>query len=211
MAQLVKVAIAGTLPGGEEWSVNPCYTISDFGVATTPAEVQAAATACGGVAVPANLLAIASTSTNFTSVRVEARMATGTLENLAEAPITGTPNGGGTNSHPFQVAWVSSLRTAQVGARGRGRLFWPATGVALTSSALRPSTATTSNFATAVAEYLQGIQTALRTVWAEADLIVWSRATGGMFAVSRIQAGDVLDTQRRRRDVLVEAYQSVVY
>lgn len=211
MAQLLRVSIKGALPGGETWSTNPVWTISDFGVETTPAQIQAVADACAAVAVPANLLLALSTSTNIHTIRVEARSADGALENLAES-IRAVPAGGsGGSPHTFQTAWVASLRTAQVGATGRGRLYWPATGQALAAATLRPSVANVDTWVAAIKTYLSGLQTAIRTVFPGSGLIVWSRKTHGMYLVDTIQAGDVLDQQRRRRDSLVEAYSAVSF
>lgn len=211
MAQLLRLSIKGSLPGGEQWSTNPVWTISDFGVSTTPAQIQAVATACAAVSVPTGLTNAMSTSTNVHTVRVEAREADGTLENLAEA-VKGSPQAGGsTTGHTYQTAWVLSLRSAQVGGTGRGRLYWPATGAAITTSTLRPSVAQTDLFVAGFKTYLSGLQTAIRTVFAGSSLIVWSRKTHGMYLVDVLQAGDVLDTQRRRRDQVVEAYSSLAY
>lgn len=211
MAQLLRLSIKGALPGGEEWSTNPCWTISDFGVATTPAQIQAVATACAGVAIPTGLRAAYSTATNIHTIRVEARMADGTLENLAEDALAAASPGTGTTPHPYQTAWVASLRTAAVGAVGRGRLYFPATGIPLEAGSLRPSTVSTTSFLTGVKTYLSDLQTQIRATFSGASLIVWSRTKSEMNLVSTIQAGDVLDSQRRRRDTLVEAYSSVAF
>lgn len=211
MAQLLRLSIKGALPGGEEWSTNPVWTISDFGVPTTPAQVQAVATACAGVPVPAGLRAVYSTATNIHTIRVEARSSDGTLENLAEDALAAASPGTGTTPHPYQTAWVASLRTAQVGASGRGRLYFPATGIPLEAGSLRPSTVNTNAFSLGVKTYLSDLQTQIRVTFAGAALVVWSRKTHAMNLVDTIQAGDVLDSQRRRRDTLVEAYSSQTF
>jgi len=42
-------------------------------------------------------------------------------------------------------------------------------------------------------------------------LAVWSRTLATTLGVTRIQMGDVLDTQRRRRDSQVENYQELAF
>lgn len=211
MAQLLRVSIKGSMPGGEDWSVNPVWTISDFGVSTTPVQIQAVATALAAVNPPASALAFMNSATTLHTYRVEARTSAGVLENLAEA-VRGAPlAGNGATPHPYQTSAVVSLRTNQVGASGRGRLYFPATGVPLQAGSLRPSSADVTAWIGGIKTYLSGMQTAVRTVFPTASLIVWSRKTTGMFPVDTIQAGDVLDTQRRRRDTLIEAYQSVAF
>ena len=151
MADLLRVSLTGTLPGGEEWSVNPVWSIGgDFGSPVTPAQCQTVATAIANASPPSGLLSIWATGTTYTGCRVEARSLDGTLETQAEG-IKATPTPGtGASAHPFQVALVSSLRTAQPGARGRGRLYWPATGISVDNTSLRPSGSVMTSVSTAI-------------------------------------------------------------
>lgn len=211
MANLLRVSLQGTFPNSEEWSVNPVWNISDFGVATTPAQIQAVAVAVANVTMPVAALATWATGTVLASVRVEARTYTGSLENQAEAVKTIPAAGQATVPHSFQTAIVQSLRSNQVGPRGRGRLYWPATGLSLAIATYRPTSAAVGNLLTAYTSYLGLCQAAIRTTFAAANLAVWSRVQHAGFNVVSTQIGDVLDVQRRRRDTLVEAYQSVAF
>lgn len=211
MADLLRISLMGLMPNGEEWSVNPVWGLQDFGTSVTPAEAATIATAIAGVSIPGGLLTVINSATSHNSVRVEARTRGGILETQAETNRPTPGVGTGTSPHPFQTSWVTSLRTAQVGASGRGRLYWPATGVTLTSSSLRPSSVNTASFVSDVKTYLSAIQTAIRITKAGAYLAVWSRKQVGLFAVNQLQAGDVLDTQRRRRDTLIETYQAATF
>lgn len=211
MASLIRVSIKGLFPSNEVWSVNPVYGFIDPGVVTTPTQMSAAAAAVAAVIPPANLLGMMSTQTRIGSFRLEARDVNGDLENLAENVRTTPFAGTGATPHTFQTAWCSSLRTTVVGASGRGRLYWPATGVTVDATSMRPTNPSPSNVATAVQTYLSGIEGALNTVWGGLYLGVWSRKNGSVNEVSSIQVGDVLDIQRRRRDSLIETYVSVTY
>jgi hypothetical protein len=42
-------------------------------------------------------------------------------------------------------------------------------------------------------------------------LAVWSRTAASITTVNQIQMGDIVDVQRRRRDQLVETYQSLAF
>jgi hypothetical protein len=211
MANILRVSIVGTMPSGEEWSVNPVWSLGDFPVSTTPSQIFTVVNAVAGVNMPAGLLSSFAPTTVFTGAKVEARTYAGVLENQAEA-IRLTPQPGtGAVVHPFQVAWVSSLRTTFVGASGRGRLYWPSNGVTLSTSVLRPTTPTPATFNTAVAQYLGLVQTAIKATYPAAALAVWSRKLLDAHIVTTIQAGDVLDVQRRRRDNLVEAYVTTTF
>lgn len=212
MADLIRVSIQGRLPNGEEWSVNPIFAVEPPGVAIDYTEANDIATAVNAVTVPTVLRGVMSNpGTTVSGVRVEARTLAGALESVAEqaraVPITGS----GAASHPYQTSIVCSLRTATAGARGRGRLYWPATGANLDSSTLRLSAIATSDLATAFQTYLSGIEAAVQATIAMSRLVVWSRASSTLRDVDRLMVGDVLDVQRRRRDALTESYAIVTY
>lgn len=207
-SNFLRISIVGQMPTGEEWSVNPCWNISDFGVSTTPLQLQTVANALAASAVNSNIPSVMSTSTTLTGYRVEARSYAGVLENQAEAIRTTPILGTGPNPHPFQTAVVVSLRTSQVGPSGRGRLYFPATGYTVSATTLRPTIASTQLFVDGVKTTLASMTTAIRATFAGANLAVWSRKMGIANNVTQLQVGDVLDVQRRRRDTLVEAYQS---
>jgi hypothetical protein len=212
MADLLRVSLVGTLPSGEEWSVNPVYSIGgDFGTPVTPAQAQTIATGIAATSPAAAMLNAWSISTNFTGCRVEARSAAGVLETQAEGiratPLVGT----GSAPHSFQTCVVSSLRTAVPGASGRGRLYWPATGITLTAATLRLQSATATALLAAVKTHLSSIQAVIDVTLDGVALGVWSRKLSDVGIVNQIQLGDVLDVQRRRRDTLVETISSISY
>jgi hypothetical protein len=211
MADLLRVSLQGTLPGGEEWSVNPCFTLDDTGTTVTYDQLNTVVSAINSISIPTSVRLMQSTSTNNTGCRVEARKLTGELEALAEG-VRGTAiPGTGTSAHSYQTALVTSLRTAQAGATGRGRVYWPATGMIVSASSLRPSAADVTSALAGVKTYLAAITTAIAPTLGSAPLIVWSRSSGGRYLVNRLLMGDVLDVQRRRRDAAVESYQQLVY
>jgi hypothetical protein len=209
IANVVRLSIQGLLPGGEEWSVNPVYDITtgDFGPNIDQAQALAAATAAAAVTVPGGVTGLLSSACNFQSIKLEARRYDGTLAAQAEA-AKGSPqlgNGGATN--PLQMSLVTSLRTAGFGASSRGRLYWPATGLAIATGTHRISSVNVSAVLTGIKAYLASLQTAIATpLGATPRLAVWSRKNNSAQLVTSIQSGDVPDVQRRRRDALIEAY-----
>jgi hypothetical protein len=208
MANILRISLLGQLPNGEEWSVNPCFQI-DGGSAVTATQAQAVANAVAAITMPTGITNLWSTSTSWTGCRVEARKFNGDLEALAEASRGGGPRvGTGPGTHPFQTATVLSLRTSLPGASGRGRLYFPATGVAL-STTLRLSTADVTSHLSGAGTLMSAMNTAVRATFPGAiGLSVWSRKNLAAQVCFTLQMGDVLDTQRRRRDTLVEAYQT---
>ena len=212
MAQILRVSIRGNMPGGEVWTINPCWEINgSTGAPVTPATAATLATAIAAVAVDVNLKLAMAAGTNVTGCRVEARSLSGTLESQAEA-VKGTPDAGtGTAVHPYGTAIVLSLRTPGAGGSARGRLYWPATGQGLNPADYRLSTSNATNLLGGFKTYLSALEAAIKVTLPEANLTVWSRKTTNFFNVTQLQLGNVLDSQRRRRDTLVEAYNAVSF
>jgi len=212
VANVIRVSIVGSAPGGEVWSVNPVWQIGGVSTAEdiTTDEAATMATAVAAIVTPTPLLLAMNPGFRVVSARVEARRWDGTLAAQAEANRVSPGIGTGTAPHPFQTAVVTSLRTAGIGASGRGRLYWPATGMVLDASSNRPAAAL-------VTSTLSGMKTLLTSITAALDvtltnspvLSVWSRKNLSTLPVNQIQMGDVLDVQRRRRDQLIETYQSL--
>lgn len=211
VADIIRCSIFGTLPGGEVWSVNPAYDIT-VGGEVSQLELQGAVTAINELTVPAELRILMTSSTAVTGVRLEARTYAGVLEAQAEGlrsgPITGQSNAG----MPFQTSLVLSLRTGDPGGSGRGRMYWPATGAVVSAATLRLASTVVGDAITGAKTYLKGIEAAIHAnVDESVGLAVWSRTKGSAALVNKIQAGDILDTQRRRRDSVPESYQSSTY
>lgn len=213
----IRVSLRGTLPGGESWSVNPAYNETTNLSTWSQTEGQAAATAIGAIVVPSELRTLLSNAAVMETVRVERRSDTNELLGAAEATWTGGGAVATAPTKPFQSAVVLSLRSNVPGASGRGRLYWPALGATLSTTTLRLSTPTPIAVATATKTYLDAIETALKEAFHPSpDLIdfhlaVYSPTKKDKVDISRIEVGDILDTQRRRRDAAVETYASVPY
>ena|SRR5687767_6126193 len=210
MPGYLRVSLQGSMPGGEVWSVNPIWRLSAEALPTYE-ELITLATAINSITVPAGMLAMLNSNTQVTGVRLEARSNTGALEAIYEADRPVPQTGSGASVHPFQTSVVLSLRTTSPGASGRGRLYWPATGVALTPSTMRVPNAALVAFRDAFSTYLGDLTTAIELTSPVAILAVWSRTLGTYSMVNRLSAGDVLDVQRRRRDTLAEAVVTGTY
>lgn len=207
MADLLRVSITGALPDGEQWTVNPVYGIGgDFGAPVSSTQANTIAVAIAAIAVPTGLLQNMSTLTTVTGARIEARSKAGALESQGEALKAVPTPGTSTSPHPGQIALVSSLRTATAGASGRGRLYWPTSGLKISPTNLRPINADMTSLVTAVKTYLSAIQTAIDATLDGVGLVVWSRKLSTLYPVTSIQMGNVADVQNRRRDQLVEQY-----
>jgi len=210
----IRVSILGSQTAGEVWSVNPVYDpTGELEIGIDQAKVDAAALAIASRTIPTNLLSCLSTAMSRTGARVEVRadsndalLATSTQGSpaIATGPLAPklTP----------QSAVVCSIRTDTPGGSGRGRLYWPAMGITVSATG-RVGTPAVNQLLLDFKSYLNGIRTDLATAFPGItfDLAVRSKATHTTPHATRVQVGDVIDTQRRRRDVLVEAYQSLAF
>lgn len=207
----VRVSILGSATGGEVWSINPVFDPSfEFGDTVDQAALDAAAAAIAAISPGTYLLTAISNALAITGARVEVRDDGDDSLMAISIATKATPLAG--TASPFQApqtALVASLRTNTPGASGRGRLYWPHVGVQANTS-LRCSTANVTSFVSGMKTYLAAIDAALTTAFPTIafDLAVRSRTTHSTPHVVRMQAGDVFDTQRRRRDTLPESYQS---
>ena len=208
----IRVRLNGSLPGGEVWSVNPAFNETTNVSTWDQLEGQAAANAIASLAVPTPLTQLRSSAGPGVTVRVERRSDTHELIGAAEAAWTAGATLSVDPLMPPQIAVVLSLRSTTPGSRGRGRLYWPGLGAQVDKSTLRLSQPTAASVASTAATYLDGIATALKNALApvpsliDYDLCVVSPTTGTRTRIARIEVGNVLDVQRRRRDRLAEVY-----
>jgi type IV pilus biogenesis protein CpaD/CtpE len=90
-------------------------------------------------------------------------------------------------------------------------MYLPATGAALQTSDYRMSTTFRDSVLGGVKTWLSGVEAAIKVTLPNANLTVWSRLTANFHNVNQLQMGNVVDTQRRRRDILIENYGSLVF
>lgn len=203
----IRVELQGTLANGaEKWSAGFSTAPPTGGALADVADLATTAqslfvTNVMGVSVVKDLFP---TSMAFTGVRCQQIEADGTLRATASV-LLGTPAAGTQGlSLPAQCAVVVSLRTATPGARGRGRLYLPSPAADQTTVTGRLLTAARDLLAEGMANFFDGWNADASTM----PVGVASSVGGFVTTVTSIQVGDVIDTQRRRRDTLPESYKS---
>lgn len=208
MVQVLRVSLTGTMPGGEVWSINPTWSLPGDGAGITFEDLEQLVTDINLLPSHAGLTALMTSGVTISGCRVEQRTLVGGLVAAAEGPRPVPIAGTSSTPHPYQTAMVCSLRTSTPGGHGRGRLYWPATGAPLSSTTLRPAAATVLNALNGFVSLLADITAEIQAYDAAARPVVWSRTTNALHQITRLQVGDVLDVQRRRRDTLSESYQT---
>jgi len=209
----VRVSILGSALGSEVWSVNPVFDpTGEFPGSVDQSALDTAAAQIAALTPGTNLLAALSSQLTVSGARVEVRNdsddALIAISNAVRSPaLVGT----GTVVSPPQSAIVISLRTNTPGGSGRGRMYWPFIGLGVSTTTGRIPAATVTNVMGGMKTYLNAIRGVLATNFPTIgfDTAVRSRATHTTPHVVRLQCGDVVDTQRRRRDHLPEAYQQI--
>jgi len=108
---------------------------------------------------------------------------------------------------PPQNSVAVSHRTLQVGPRGRGRMFLPSSSSSILAGG-RVSTTPQTNIAAAQVALLEGL--ALDSGPGTPDIrpVVTGSPWTGYAIINGVEVGNVMDSQRRRRGNLTEAYVS---
>nr|CRY96074.1 hypothetical protein [uncultured prokaryote] len=204
-----KVEIKGTLASGDVWSINPCFAGGAVGSVTAYEALLDWATAVvalnAGDIFPTEVLDIMSTAVTITSVRIGAYTADGELVQAAEVNATDLPTGSSTPTNPGQSALVVSLLSGRPGRSYNGRLFLPCLAPALNTLTLRIGGSVARDVAAGMAAWLTDVADASGETGAYGPVIV-SHKLGTSVGVSSVRVGDVVDTQRRRRDAVKENY-----
>lgn len=212
----IKTILLGGIGSSEVFSTGMAWRNFElFGASMTQVMIESLSrrliTNITSAAIPTGLKTLMSNGAEFRGWRVEQHDEDESLTNVAESfyptPIAGT----GSASKTPQDSLVFSLRTSTPGARGRGRMYWPALGATLGSDfkLTNPSAATVALAAATLADMVGdqiNLEWAANSMAVTCELAVRSTTDHVSRKVERIQVGDVLDTQRRRRDNLPETY-----
>ena len=126
-----------------------------------------------------------------------------------KSPPAGT-NGG---MMPLQTSLVASLRTQQIGRRGRGRIYLPPLASSVMASsgtdAGTVAAATRAAIGAQVGNMLKALQlkgTGPNSLWAAC--IVTGAPYTAYSIINQVRIGNTIDTQKRRRASIAEVYSS---
>jgi len=196
---LFRVDFQGTIYGIEEFQHGMHFSSAD----------SAAGVASDAAAAWLTVLADAAANTYYPTTVVWSQVNVSELGSTPAAPIQTSAQAviadGGTSSDgglPAQCSPCVSLSTATAGSRARGRMFLPPPDV----SALTTAGRLVSGFRTA---WIGALDTFFATMASNAATCVVVSSVGGAYTtypVNTIRMGDVVDTQRRRRNSIAEVY-----
>lgn len=130
---VTKVVFSGTMAGGEVWSSGFYATLPNASITA-----QSYADTFASQGYIATLMAAHRTLNNpgcvWNRVTVYLYRAGSAATDVGSAAITDTSGSFSSVYHPTSVACTLVLRTAIANRTGRGRMFWPATGVVMTAN-----------------------------------------------------------------------------
>lgn len=207
MSEHILLQFSGTLPGGEVWSFGLRSDTVAAGI--TQAQLQTIADNCEDAYSAFHAVAANSMGNGVLFDLVTARVITtiGLTRMQAEASPTSPVAGSGSTTYPNQVATVVTLLTSAAGRRGRGRVYLASLGGTIGATG-RMSTTKRSSLVTSFASTVDVVNSNLSAVTAGSKVAVQSQVVPSAAKVVSVRVGDVLDTQRRRRDAMVESYAS---
>lgn len=217
----VKVTLVGTMGTQEIWNTGACYNIVgigshsiSFGMAQSIA--QRLNSAITTTTMPAPLRTLMSEFVQIAQWRVEGFDDNDVVTGVGVQATSPALNGVNSATKTPQDALVFSLRTDHAGRNGRGRMYWPALGATLNGEykLSSPSLATIALGAATLLDLIGNeinAELAANSLTETVELCVRSKTDKASYRVGSIQVGNVLDTQRRRRNRLSEAYASQAY
>lgn len=145
-----------------------------------------------------------SSSGTIDRVRIEYYNGAGGLTSVVES--TSSPVAGLTIAdQPYSSACVLSLSTGLSGSRRRGRMYWPALAAAVDANGKFTGTTSATNFAISAKELIDLIGSSYGGAL-NLEPGVYSGVLDDVTTVTAVRVGSIPDTQRRRRDNLVETY-----
>ena len=213
-----RVTLSGTMFGGaEEWSTG--FFLGNEGADVADASQLAAdAIRNAWITFFTNSGSAISNAYSFTQCKIAAIGADGHTE-LDQVyysyPTTATVGGGGAFVNPAQCALAVTLLSGTPRGKGsKGRMYLPGINMSPTGTTGKLNSTAINTLATNVKTFFDTIDGSFDV---PQQLILAARGTGpipGLNArndyVETIRVGDVMDTQRRRRNQLVETYTSKV-
>jgi len=205
--QHVLFTIQGSLPGSEVWNCG--LRTGVIGGIPSNANLAAAATTVANAFATVFTTTNNSIGTTVTLDQVTARFinAAGATVDLASNPPAATTIGSGSVTKPNQCAVVVTLLTQSPTRRGRGRIYLPVLAGAMSNG--RMAGTQTNSLADTMRTCINTINTAITTSLS-AQICVQSQVApltaASVNLVTGIRVGDIIDTQRGRRDGMSEAY-----
>lgn len=195
---LIKAVFTGTRNGGEEWQTG-CWI--DWVGPVDQAGIDTACVNISGLWATAwtSIKPYVSNDTSWNSTRAYLYFAGTTTAAVVSEHLVAPVPGTSPQHLPYQCGTVASLRTGVPSRRGRGRMYLPTDGFAV-SGAGQYSGAGTTDLCHAVASFMTAVNT---FVPAQMTAVVFSDTGSATHPITSVIVDSVPDIQRRRANKLV--------
>lgn len=209
--QTIKFSIFGTLYTSQTWSTGFACQLGPAAAVPTPQDMIDICNDVWGAAGTQFSAAFSKTnnaSCRITGLRADYYGLGGTQASaIGEASDTVASVGNGTANNTPLLALVSTLRTALPGRSGRGRMYWPLTGLATGGTAGQVLTADAGTVATSVAGAFTQINALdASAVWYKGIKVVVASGTKSINnQVTTVDVDTLVDVQHRREDSFTAA------
>lgn len=204
-----RLVIDGSLlAGAERFSCTLGFGALNGDVVPGPVELSAWADAClvalgGSSSWAVNLRGCLGTGGSVTRVRAYRYVNPSTPAVASGVSSSGPAVGTGSITMPPQCSVVASLITGFAGRSYRGRIYWPRLTGALGNTGKITGAPLPATMAADFASMLRNFAVNSGVAALE-PVVVSGFAPSGFTVVNQVSVGDVVDTQRRRRDALIE-------
>ena len=201
MSRLYRMNFQGNMPAGDVFNHSLFCTGSDS--STINDAVTASAAAAAALTTTASGLQSLYMSTTVWGGTIVEEIDQTTGHSISTGSSSFTHAGTNTvdNAMPGQCALVVTLRSAVVTRRGRGRFFLPSMRAGAGGQTGRLAAASIPLITTS----LNAFFAALQTFAVPMNPVVYSPTGRTVADVTSYDFGDVFDTQRRRRNKLIES------
>lgn len=211
----LRQTVRGGLPGGEAWSCSYSFSPGGIIAGNLNGAVQNWTAQCAARWATALANTDLRASNGVTSQSVVTRLVgtDGKTRDQWEAPSNGQGGGGLTPTMPNQNTVVLSLISGQSGARGRGRVYLPILSPQMGTNG-RLLSGQPAAFLAVMKTLFEGMNNDLVAIDPGNDLrliVASGVGAGANHEVLTLRIGDVVDTQRRRRDAIPENYAATVF
>lgn len=216
--KVVKVTLSGTmLGGGEEWQTG-FYMGSLTADASAPTQAFADAVRTAWTTFWSANQSHISSYYIFTAVKCALLLKNGDYDTGSDVvnsyPTPGVAGGGGSLQYPPQVSLVATLIGGSgKGLGGKGRMYLPGVYAAIDGSGHLGSTECQS-IATNLATFFNSVDSSIDAPGHAVNVSRGHKNLMGAGArnvpINGVRVGNVFDTQRRRRNALVETYSTAV-
>jgi hypothetical protein len=209
-----KFILNGSMPGGEIWSVGIAVSSASQQDVTTQAALQLVINddASGGTwaAALTGFMAKASSLVSVTELKAVYYNGLGVASAVATRPA-GVPGQtvAASSTLPNECAVVASFRTTSAGPSGRGRIYMPQTMIGRNNDGtiLAADAITVRDGCKQLLTKIRAAFNASPSGGGDFNTVVASGAgIGALHLITEIRLGNVIDSQRRRRNRQKEVY-----